>query len=111
MLPGHALFLIATSACGLDPLDLGVELVGVLRPQRLRVDEHVVAALAERREEQVYDVEPVVEILPEAPRADLLFEHPVGRRHDPDVDLLRLRVADPEDHPLLQRAEELHLEV
>ena len=59
----------------------------------------------------VDDVEPVVEVLAEAAGADLLLEHAVGRGDDADVDLLGLAVADAEDDALLQRAQELHLEV
>ena len=60
---------------------------------------------------EVHDVEAVVEVLAEAPGADLLFEDAVGRGDDADVDLLRLAVADAEDDALLQRAQELHLQV
>ena len=60
---------------------------------------------------EVHDVEAVVEILAEAAGADLLLEVAVGRGDDADVDLLGLAVADAEDDALLQRAEELHLEV
>ena len=72
--------------------------------------EDVVAALAQRRQVQVDDVEPVVEVLAEAARLDLLLEVAVGRGDDADVDRLGLGVADAEDDPLLQRAQELHLQ-
>ena len=49
MLPGQAYFLIAASAGGLKPSHRALQLVGVLREERLRDDDHVVAALAERR--------------------------------------------------------------
>ena len=68
MLPGHGYFLIAASAGGREALDRAVELVGVLGEERLGDDEHVVAALAERREPEVDDVEAVVEVLAEAAR-------------------------------------------
>ena len=111
MLPGQGYFLIAASACGVKPCTCELELLGVLREERLRDDEHVVAALAQRRQAEVHDVEAVVEIFAEASAADLVFEDAVGRGDDADVDLLRLAVADAEDDALLQRAEELHLEV
>ena len=88
-----------------------MHLLGVLREERLGDDEHVVAAIAQRRQEQVHDVEAVVEILAEAARADLVLEDAVRRGDDADVDLLGLAVADAVDDALLQRAEELHLEV
>ena len=88
-----------------------LELVGVLREEHARDDEHVVAAIAERREPEVHHVQAVVEVFAEAARADLFFEVPVRRGDDADVDLLGLRVADAEDDALLQRAEELHLQV
>ena len=59
----------------------------------------------------VDDVEPVVEVLAEAPGADLVLEDAVGRGDDADVDLLGLAVADAEDDALLQRAQQLHLQV
>src|SRR5262249_45227425 len=73
-----------------EALHLRGELLGVLREERLGDDEDVVPALAERRQVDVDDVEPVVEVLAEASPADLLLEDAVGRGDDPDVDLLRL---------------------
>src|SRR6185295_14845098 len=49
--------------------------------------------------------------LTEIAAADLFLEVPVRRGDDADVDLLRLAVPDADDHPLLQRAEQLDLEV
>ena len=59
----------------------------------------------------VHDVEPVVEILAEAAALDLVLEDAVRRGDDADVDLLGLAVADAEDDALLERAQQLHLEV
>ena len=112
MLPGHGLFLIAASACGVKPCTCGPSSSACLERSALRDDEHVVAALAERAARtDVDDVEPVVEVLAEAARADLVLEDAVGRGDDADVDLLGLAVADAEDDALLQRAQELDLEV
>ena len=111
MLPGQGCFLIGRERLRREALHVRAELLGVLREERLRDDEHVVAALAQRRQVDVDDVEAVVEVLAEAARADLLLEDAVGRGDDADVDLLGLAVADAEDDALLQRAQELHLQV
>ena len=111
MLPGQAYFLIAASACGEKPRTGLLSSSAYLREQRLGDDEHVVAALAQRRQPEVDDVEAVVEVLAELARLDHLLEVAVGRGDDADVDLLGLAVADAEDDPLLQRAQQLHLQL
>ena len=111
-MPGQAFFLIAGESLGGHALDARVELDGVLREQSaLRDDEDVVAALPQGRQVEVDHVEAVVEVLAEAPGADLLLEDPIGRGDDPDVDLLGLAVADAKDDALLERAQQLDLEV
>src|SRR5262249_1627067 len=96
---------------GTETLHGAHELVGVLREKRLRGDEDVLAALAQGRKPKVDDVEPVVEVLAEVAGPDLLVEVAIRRRDDPDVDALGLGVADTEDDALLERTQELDLEV
>ena len=54
--------------------------------------------------------EAVIEILAESPRSDHLLQILVGRADDPGVDRDRLAAADPLDHPLLQEAQQFHLQ-
>ena len=65
----------------------------------------VVLALAQRRHVARHDVQPVEEILAEAPGGDLGFEVLVGRRDDAHVDLDRLLAADALELALLQHAQ------
>ena len=55
------------------------------------------------------DVEPVVEVLAEVARRDLLLEVAVGRGDQAHVDLDRLDAADALELALLERAQQLHL--
>src|SRR6185503_18901082 len=86
------------------------DLVGVALEEMIGEDRDVLAPLAERRQPEREDLEPVVEILAEAAPGDLLLQVAVGRGDDAHVDVLRRRGADRADLPLLERAEELRLE-
>ena len=65
--------------------------------------------MPQRRQLDRDHVQPVVEVGAEAALGHLLLEIRVGRRHQPAVDLDRLRAADRDDLALLQRAQQLHL--
>ena len=67
--------------------------------------------LAQRRHPQADDVEAVEEVLAEAPFGDERLEVGVGGGDDADVDLDRLRLAEPVDLVRLEEAEELGLQV
>src|SRR4029453_18617450 len=54
-------------------------------------------------------VDPVVELLPEAPLGDFLAEVAICRRHHPHVDIEEARPAYAANLSLLERAEELAL--
>jgi hypothetical protein len=71
----------------------------------------VVGALAQGRQVDADDAEPVEQVLAEAPGPDLVLEVAVGRRDDPDVDLDRLARPDPPDLALLEGAQQLGLEI
>ena len=62
----------------------------------------VLAPVPERRELDLDDPEPVEEVLPEAPLADLLAEVGVRGRDDPDVDRNPASPSDSLEFPLLQ---------
>ncbi len=66
-------------------------------------------ALAQRRQVQRDDVQPVVEIAAEVADANLLVEIAIRRRDDARVDRNRLRRADGNDFAMLQRAQQLDL--
>ncbi|AUX48415.1 uncharacterized protein SOCE26_099490 [Sorangium cellulosum] len=70
----------------------------------------VLHALAERGHDDGHDVEAIEEILAEAAVADLGAEVAVGRGDDADVDVFLVQGADAGDAPLLEHAEELHLD-
>jgi hypothetical protein len=64
-----------------------------------------------RRHGELHDGEPVVQILAEAARADLLAEIAVGRRDDADLHAARLRLTDRAHLAGLERAQERRLGV
>ena len=66
-------------------------------------------AIAQRRQRDREDVEPVVEVLAELAVGDQLLEVAVGRRDDAHVDLDRLGAADALELALLQHAQQLDL--
>ena len=69
----------------------------------------VLDPLAERRQVDRDDVEPVVQVLAEPAGGDGLAEVLVGRGEDPAVGLDHLAAADPLERPVLEDAEELGL--
>ena len=75
------------------------------------LDQHrdVLGALAERRQVQRDDVQPVIEVAAEMADADLLVEIAVGRGDDARVDRNGFRRADGDDFAVLQRPQELDL--
>ena len=70
----------------------------------------VLAAFPQRRDDDVEDVQPVVEILAERLRLHPSFQVLVRRRDDPHVRVDHLRSADPRDLLLLDGAQELRLD-
>ena len=88
-------------------------LAGALRVLRDEViDEHrdVLAPLAQRRNVDRDDVQPVVEILLEPAVGDHLPQVAVGRGDHPHVDLLRALGAERLELALLQHAQQLRLQ-
>ena len=69
----------------------------------------VVEPIAQRRQVDREDVEPVVEVLAELALRDQRLEVAVGGRDDADVDLDRLGAADALELALLQHAQQLDL--
>src|SRR6185503_3671303 len=86
------------------------ELRGEALEEVVDQERDVLTAVAERRDVDRDDVQPVVQVFPELLLLDQLLEGPIGRRDDADVDLDILRAADAAEGPLLERAEELRLE-
>jgi hypothetical protein len=77
----------------------------------LREAHDVVAALPQRGQVDDDDGEPVVQVLAKAARAHRLRQVGVRRREDPDVHVERAQRAEPADALLLDRLQELPLEV
>jgi hypothetical protein len=69
----------------------------------------VLAALAQRRQMDAEDVEPIVQVAPELLERDELPEILVGRRDDADVDVDGVLAADAQELALLEHAQELGL--
>ena len=76
----------------------------------LRQRQDVVHAITQRGQMDVHRVQAVVEVLPERPVRQVLFQLLVGRRHDPHVDLLAARRPERADLALLQHAQQLRLQ-
>ena len=73
--------------------------------------QHVLGAIAQRRQHHLDDVEAIEEILAERALAHALRQIAVGRRQDAHVDLLRSRRAERAQLALLQHAQELGLQL
>ena len=110
MLPGQRWRLMAAMALGVRPAHLAAVLRRVAAHHVARQHHDVVAAIAQRRQVQVHDVEAVVEVLAEAAGLHLDLEVAVGGGEDADVDRLGAGVADAHHHLLLQRAQDLDLQ-
>src|SRR4029079_16845351 len=70
---------------------------------------NVTAPLAQGREIDVEDIEPIVEIVPELAELDRLAELAVSGGEHPHVHPYRLGAAHPEERPAFEHAEQLHL--
>ena len=64
---------------------------------------------AQRRQAHTDHVQPIVEVLAEAPVGDRPVEVPVRRRDDTDIDRVRLRGADRAHLHFLENAQQLDL--
>ena len=82
---------------------------GVLLDEVVDERRDVLLALAQRRELDRDDVQPVEEVLAEASLLDGAPQVDVGGRHDPDVHLDGLDAAEPHELALLHHAQELGL--
>ena len=72
---------------------------------------NLVAALAQRRDGQRDDVQPVEQVLAEAALLDQLQQVRVGRGDDADVDVDGVRFAERVDLARLEKAQQLGLQV
>src|SRR5438874_11019298 len=68
-------------------------------------------ALPKRRHLDGENTQPVIEVAPELVICDHPFQITMGRRHQPDGDLLRPRTPQALELPLLQDTQELGLEL
>src|SRR5690606_38246711 len=70
----------------------------------------VLASLAQRRQQDLEDVEPVIEILAQLLLADRFGGNPIGRGDDPHVGFEQGIRADPRETTSLEHAQQLDLE-
>ena len=89
--PGHGYSTRISQRLGRDALERPVVLSRQLRDELPDEDRDVLAPLAQRRQVDAQDVEPVVQVRPEAALLDALAERIVRRRDDADVDRDGLR--------------------
>ena len=109
-LPGHRYARIFARALSVEALDGLVVLQGEALHEVVREDHHVPATQAQGRHLDVHDVQPVVQVLPEASGLDVGGEVAVGRRDDADVHTFTAAAAaDTLERPLLQHLKQLHL--
>ena len=88
---------------------LRLVLLAVLLEEVLHQQRDVVAALAQRRQVDADDVQPIVEVLAEPALFHLLLQVDVGRGDDAHVDLDRLHAAEAHELALLHDAQQLGL--
>jgi hypothetical protein len=105
--PGVALQLF--DCLGLEGLDLPAVLIGHLSGEMRDQRGNVLGALAERRQQQGEDVDPMIEILPERAFLDELIEVAMSGHDDADVDRDGAVATHTLDLPLLEHAQELGL--
>ena len=72
---------------------------------------NLLAAIAQRRNQNADHREPVVQIFAEFALGHALFEVGIGRGDHADVDALRARFADRHDLALLEKPQQLRLHV
>src|SRR2546422_1109668 len=96
---------------GRNRLDAPAETSGVVRDEVAHEKRDVLGPLAQGREIDGKDVQPVVEVGAKLSRLDQLLERPVRGGDDPDVAPDRVRAADPLELLLLEHAKQLRLEV
>src|SRR5262245_7224272 len=101
-----------------QPLGVGREPLDGFVEARVRVHDEVaserhdvVAALAQWRDMDRNDVEPIEEILAELSVLDAHLERTVGRGDDAQIDLDVARAAHPPEHALLEHPQKLRLAV
>src|SRR5229473_3554630 len=90
--------------------NLALEGLAIAAQEGIGEEDHVLTALAERRQVDGDHGESIVEILAEAAAAQGFVEALVGGRHHAHVDGDDLATAHPLDLALLQEAQQLHLE-
>ena len=95
---------------GGEATHLADQLQRVARQEVARQHHHVITAITQRRQVQVHDVEPVVQVLAETTGLGLGLQVAVGGGDDPNVDRLARGVAHPGYRAVLQRAQDLHLQ-
>src|SRR5215471_13464594 len=71
----------------------------------------ITQALAERRDSDLDNADPEIQVLAETSFRHFLLQIPIGRRHEPDVHRTRLVVAEAVHRTLFQHAEQVRLQI
>ena len=108
-LPGQGAFTSRCMRLGRDAAEGAVVLPGQLADEPADQERDVLPPLAQRREVDVEDVEPVVEVVAELAQRDRVAERAVGGGEHPDVHLDRLGAAHPEEGAALEHPQQLDL--
>ncbi len=109
-LPGQAYAFMSSMTAGDSSRGFLVQILAELLDEVPRKNQHIVTALAERRNLNRKHRETEVEILAELTLPHSLLEIAIGRGHDPHVDAQRLRATHPLELLLFERPEDLRLE-
>ena len=110
MLPGHGWRRSRSTASRLSVTSPLPILAASVRMKCVGEEQHVVAALPERRQVHVEDAQPVEEIVAEPAGRHLGRQIAVGGGDEPDIGLERRGPPDPLELSLLQHAEQLDLD-
>ena len=92
---GPAVLLQTAHGVGRERGDTVAELAGEALQEVIRQRHDILAPVAERRDDDVHDVQSIEEILAELPLLDRRLEIDVGGGDDPDIDLHRPAAAQP----------------
>ncbi len=110
-MPGQSYVESSDRASADDAANVAAFLGGEARAKAPREIGNILAARAQRRNADREHVEPVKQILAKLPALHLLDQILIGGRDQPDIDAHRPLRADRVDLALLQRAQQLDLQI
>ena len=108
--PGHRCCSSTATAVRRQPAHALAKLSVIAVDIPLREEHDITAPLAQRRQLDGHDLEPIEEILPEPTGLHLILEIPVGRRNHPDIDADVGQATHPLEGLLLEKSQQLGLQ-